>query len=365
MQRFYIRQAQKSEGDLNTVCTLSNEARNDLEWWVRNLESLNGKCFSSRIPDLEIYSDASLSGWGAVCNNVTTRGPWTSLEKTRHINELELLGAFFALRSFVGNSVGLNVTLYLDNTSAISYINKCGGTRSVRLTESAKELASFCESQSLTIEAFHLPGIHNVVADKESRALCDAGDWMLNRQVCRSIFDIWPCGLDLFASAWNAQLDSFVSWRPQPGALTTNAFSLNWNEFFAYIFPPFSMILRCVDKIRRDKANAVVICPVWPTQPWFPVLLEMTSDVPRLLPHSATLLTSPTDESHPLIQTRVLKLAAWRLSGEAFRSKAFRNHWSTYSWPASGKTLSQHTNRPGITGSIGVYEGISIPCQSL
>jgi hypothetical protein len=29
-----------------------------------------------------------------------------------------------------------------------------------------------------------------------------------------------------------------------------------------------------------EKANIVLVCPVWPTKPWFPVLLELVCDLP-------------------------------------------------------------------------------------
>lgn len=75
MQRFYIVESQKALGNLNVRCCLSPESRLDLEWWVANLEKVNGKEFFPKIPDLEIYSDASMKGWGSICNGVTTRGP--------------------------------------------------------------------------------------------------------------------------------------------------------------------------------------------------------------------------------------------------------------------------------------------------
>ena len=49
---------------------------------------------------------------------------------------------------------------------------------------------------------------------------------------------LWPADIDLFVSAWNAQLPTFVSWTPQPGFFSINAFSLNWADHFGYIFPP-------------------------------------------------------------------------------------------------------------------------------
>lgn len=155
-----------------------------------------------------------------MCNGVTTRGPWTLADAERHINELELLGAFLALQSYVGKSKGL-------------------GTKLASLTSIAKDLEGVCEAQSMSIEACHLPGTSNVVADKESRAVADAGDWLLDRRVCKALFDILKCDVDLFSLAWYAQLTAFVSWRPQPNAMAVNAFSLIWADFVGYLFPHF------------------------------------------------------------------------------------------------------------------------------
>ena len=48
-----------------------------------------------------IQSDASLAGWGAVCNGVKTGGSWTSQEQEMHINCLELLATELAMNSFL------------------------------------------------------------------------------------------------------------------------------------------------------------------------------------------------------------------------------------------------------------------------
>jgi hypothetical protein len=88
MQRFYIDQAQRVDFDLAMKCILSPEAKSDLEWWVANLSLQMGKRFFPKLPDLEIYTDASLTDWGAVCNGVTTNGSWTLSDSRRHINEL-------------------------------------------------------------------------------------------------------------------------------------------------------------------------------------------------------------------------------------------------------------------------------------
>ncbi|KZS22093.1 Uncharacterized protein APZ42_010981 [Daphnia magna] len=214
----------------------------------------------------EIYSDASLSGWGAVCDDVRTRGPWTAADRNRHINELEILAAFHAVKSFAGSSSKIAIKLYLDNSTAVCYINKGGGTRSIGLSILANLLNSFCEERSISLEAFFLPGKFNVEADEESRAASDSSDWMLCRRSFQAIDNIWATDVDLFSASWNHQHDRFISWRPQPGAWAVNAFSKNWGEFKAYAFPPFSMISRCLAKVKAEEARLLLICPVWPSQ---------------------------------------------------------------------------------------------------
>ncbi|XP_070152512.1 uncharacterized protein [Polyergus mexicanus] len=67
--------------------------------------------------------------WGCYCNDISTFGFWNEKEKKRHINYLELLAAFFALKCFASNLSQSEVLLRLDNTTAISYVNRAGGVQ--------------------------------------------------------------------------------------------------------------------------------------------------------------------------------------------------------------------------------------------
>lgn len=71
--------------------------QSDFDWWINNIQS---SCNPIKDFDfaIEISSDASLTGWGAHCNNKSTHGFWSSEERHSHINILELKAAFFALR---------------------------------------------------------------------------------------------------------------------------------------------------------------------------------------------------------------------------------------------------------------------------
>ncbi len=363
LQNFYIRQIDHFRGDLSAKCPLSDQSKQDLSWWVSYLDIVNGKPFSSIDPDIIIHSDASLMGWGACSNGITARGPWTSVDRDRHINELELLGAFNAIQCFAQQSHDVFIRIFLDNNTAVCYLNKHGGTRSQNLTTIAKAISNWCEPRGISVQAVYLPGSLNVIADKESRSAPDASDWMLRSDLFSRISDLWPVDIDLFASSWNAQLPKFVSWKPQPGAYALDAFSLNWGSFFGYLFPPFSLISRCLVKLRREKASAVLVCPVWPSQPFFPILLEMACDVPRVFPSGFHTLTSPVGEPHPLGET--IKLAAWKLSGNPSMGREFRRQWSNYSWPAHAHPRMRLTSRRGEIGVIGVWGGIMIPWKMI
>ena len=72
-------------------------------------------------------------------------------------------------------------------------------------------------------------------------------------------FSITP-GIDLFASHLNYQIKPFISYRPDPEALCV-AFQVNWNPFFFYAFPPFSILGKVLQKVIVDGAEGIIILP--------------------------------------------------------------------------------------------------------
>ena len=126
LQRDYLRSGGASDDNLSKFISFSDSAREDLTWWRDNLAAGNGKKFWFSEPDVEIFSDASLSGWGASCNQVTSRGPWSQLESAKHINELDLLAALYALQAYTVNLTSISIRLYMDNSTAVAYVNHCG-----------------------------------------------------------------------------------------------------------------------------------------------------------------------------------------------------------------------------------------------
>ena len=99
---------------------------------------------------MTIISDASLQRWGATCNGVQTRGPWSPQKQILHINSLELLAATLAIRTFAKERSGIIILLKLDNTTAVVYINRMGGTVSPVLSHLTKDLWLLCMEKSIT-----------------------------------------------------------------------------------------------------------------------------------------------------------------------------------------------------------------------
>ena len=85
--------------------SLNEQCFEEIHWWISNINTITPIRQGS--PDIIITSDASKTGYGAVChkelNDLTASGIWSDKEKLNHINFLELKGAFFALEMFASD----------------------------------------------------------------------------------------------------------------------------------------------------------------------------------------------------------------------------------------------------------------------
>jgi len=151
--------------------------REDLLWW-KAIFSDTSQRNKIRSGSFELFTDASLSGWGAVCANNRTHGFWSEEEKPNHINYLELLAVFHGLRCFASDFENMsNILLRVDNSTALSYINCMGSIKFPHLSDLARKIWSWCAEQNLFIYASYIPSAQNFVADAESRVV---SEWSLD-----------------------------------------------------------------------------------------------------------------------------------------------------------------------------------------
>ena len=215
--------------------------------------------------------------------------------------------------------------------------------------------------RNIHISAEHLPGSENVLADAASRKIDVNKEWSLNNNVYTKVVEQFgPFSIDLFASRLNAKETLFVSWKPDPSALFIDAFSRNWTQFNQfYAFPPFSLVLKCLHKIKKEESRGVLVIPVWPTQPWFPIAMNLLVAKPLLLPKNVLHLPYHPNLAHPLSNN--LYLLACPLSGVFSEAETFQRSLSrSYASPGDHQQLG---NMRFIlkSGIISVRSGTKIP----
>lgn len=291
----------------------------DLNWWAKNIFStynnLQVKDF-----DKEIFTDASRTGWGAYCKDGRTGGEWNESELGFHINYLELLAVFFGLKCFASNMRDSCILLRVDNTTALSYINRMGGTRFSHLNDLCRLIWQWCEERRLWLVASYINTKDNIEADEESRTVNIDTEWELSDKAYETIVaTLGTPQIDLFASRNNAKCKIYVSWRQDPGAWKVDAFTFSWNPWYFYAFPPFSVILKCLQKIINDQAEGIVVFPYWPSQPWFPLLSTMAVSNIIYFHPDENLLHSTSRARHHLYNKLTLGVA--RLSGLHLQGK--------------------------------------------
>lgn len=155
------------------------------------------------------------------------------------------------------------------------------------------------------IQAQHISGVNNTIADMESRRTFFKNQWMLKPSVFQRLSHLWgPFSVDLFADRTTKLLPRYVSWLPDPGAIHTDAFTIPWTQFpHPYANPPWNLILRVLRKIRQECLPIVtLVMPYWPSALWIPLLQRMALCPPRLLPPQAVQTKSPRTPPHPLLQ---------------------------------------------------------------
>lgn len=299
----------------NSLITLPKSVKTDLYWWNQNLhksQNIKPKPFS-----LEIFTDASLSGWGVCSNNIKCHGFWNPTYNNKHINFLEISAALNGLQSFIKSEHNIKVLLRIDNKTAIACINRGGSVKYPMLNQITQQLWDWCEKNQIEVFASYIPSKDNTEADRESRRLSIETEYELNKKAFQKIVNTFgDPEIDLFATALNKKCIKYISWLPDPYSVSVDAFTVSWENVFFYSFPPFSVITRTLEKIVQEKAIGIVVVPDWPSQPWYPLFQSLLIAKPLYFRPNKTLLLSPFRQSHPLHRT--ISLVAGKLSGELF-----------------------------------------------
>ena len=341
--------------------TVPNYAKKDLKWWANSGSSLPPRSLAPFSPDLTVTTDASKIGWGGwTCDNRETCGPWSPDEKLLHSNILELQTILFLFQCFFKRTYDCSIAIKTDNSTAVAYINHQGGTACDTLCDLSLELWKFCMKRGIMIKAFHLKGNKNLRADFLSRHSPSDHSYYLLQEIFDEIKRFLPFKLviDVFASRLNTKLPSFISRYADPYSNCIDAFSIPWKDNI-YIFPPIPVLHNVLSKFIADNVgHGLLVCPLWPSQPWFPTVLDLLIASPFLLPSDAVM-----DENNRI--PKFSRLLACPIGTSLQEQRVFREGLPNVDYVVSNVKHSLDIRNIGDNSIIGSIENRVITVKSL
>ena len=116
-------------------------------------------------PSVEVFTDASLQGWGVHDSwGRRLQGRWSPFLQTCHINILELVAVFLAIKK-LQFPPSCHLRLHSDNMTAVNCLARGGSAKSPPLNSWVLSILQLLSKKALHLTACHIAGVRNVVAD--------------------------------------------------------------------------------------------------------------------------------------------------------------------------------------------------------
>ncbi len=206
------------------------------------------------------------------------------------INSLELEAVLVALHEFSGHLLQVVQLVLSDNTMAVSYLTKHGGTHSALLC------GRFSAGAELSLQDTGSPflGKWNVLTDSLLRRNPAQTEWALNLSVFQAKvvhFGLLPM-IDLLMTPLNSKLEVFISpflnWQHSASRCCQSH-----GTCLGQRMPFLPTVLVCDVRMKLRGLDLILIMMAlwWPNQSWFLDLLELSINHPVEMPMTQTLLT--------------------------------------------------------------------------
>ncbi len=234
-----------------------------------------------------VSTDASTTGWGAMCNGHAAAGLWTGPQLQWHINFLKLLAVWLAPRHFKTLLHKRHVLVRTDNTVTVAYINH----------QAPVACRNSPPSSPLESEA----------SEVALRRLCTRQAQSCSR---RALTSAHPSGR-MATHTSHCQLFYSLS----EGTLGTDALAHSWPRGLRkYAFFPVSFLAQTLCKVREDEEQVLLVAPYWPNRTWFPELMLLATATPWQIPLRRVLL-SQRGGTHWHPHPDLWNLHVWFLDG--------------------------------------------------
>lgn len=263
-----------------TKVKIWDTSKEELRWWAEEMSKYNGRPFQQSMTEITIQTDASETGWGGVCGDTSYSGSWSDSDYSPSSNMRELKAISKVIQA-TGDCVKNKKILVLsDNITAIANVVKEGGNNNTDYIRELKDLYWLIKSLNCMIVMRHIPGRNNVFADAASRRIFK-DEYVLKQQAIDQIIRQWGRpSIDLFATSENHIVRKFFSWKADPRASATDAFSQSWNEEkLPYAHPPIRLIPKVIQKFKEERIKRMIlVLPHWPSLPIWPRIMSQKRD---------------------------------------------------------------------------------------
>ena len=154
------------------------------------------------------------------------------------------------------------MAVFCDNTTAVNYLRKEGGTWSPLLNTLAQEFLRWKESLSNRLAPQFLPGSDNVLADALSCPHPAPTSRVVSKHYRLSVFEKTVAGSNRFILPASATHRCSIYFSPfrDPRSAGMDAFLQSWDGLQAYAFLPVAVITRVLTKLRASDGDGTHSC---------------------------------------------------------------------------------------------------------
>ena len=254
---------------------LTNEAIEELNFWLKNIHFRNGFTFKPRPTTSKmIFTDASESGYGGFIaerlNKVICVGRFDEFEKATSSTARELSAINYVLKSFGSKLKNESIQINIDNISAVRILSVGSSKQHLHLL--SLEIFNHCVKNNINLQPNWVPREMNRVADYYSK-YNDTDDWSIDNYSFNILSNRFgPFTVDRFADNFNRKTLRFNSKFYCPQTESVNCFTNDWSNENNYLCPPISLIGSTIRHLKLCNASGTLIVPVWPSAYYWPLI---------------------------------------------------------------------------------------------
>ncbi len=162
--------------------------------------------------------------------------------------------------------------------------------------------------------AVHIPRKLHCASDALSRQLTFPGEWQLHPETIHLIWSQFgEAQVDLFGFHESSHCKLYFSLTEGP--LGMDALAPSWPQALRkYVFPPVSLLSQTLCKLREDEEQVLLVAPYRPTRTWFAELISLVTAPPWCIPLRKDLLSQGLCTTwHP--RSDLWNLHVWLVDG--------------------------------------------------